>query len=331
MPRCGAYVINCDIPIRTDSYRGCGYDCAYCNEHIRGRSSAEVFAGEGIRALRAFIRGERDVTTIWCDWDIPLHWGILSEPFQPCEVGRRRSLRFLREFAESGYPVIISTKNPLMLQRGEYRGMLRHCNVVLQVSMTSPAYGEWERCPSFRDRFASLYGLSRLVRRLVVRAQPYTREVRDDVIRFLPGYAASGVHGIVIEGMKSQRKTVELTERYGASMVYPVAGLIADFFRIRQACHANGLVFYAAEDRLRYMGDSPTCCGCDGLEGFRENVANLNHSPIVFTERMSEKGTGAVFRNIRWDTVTSRRMADLSYREVVERYAGLRTIEGEGE
>ena len=29
--------------------------------------------------------------------------------------------------------------------------------------------------------------------------------------------------------------------------------------------------FYSGENRLRAMGDSMTCCGIDGLEGFKGN------------------------------------------------------------
>jgi len=74
MPKCGIHVINCDIPIRIDSYTGCSYACGYCSERIQGRGSKRAgLYHDGVRSLRRFIAGFRGNTTSWCDWGIPLH------------------------------------------------------------------------------------------------------------------------------------------------------------------------------------------------------------------------------------------------------------------
>lgn len=294
MPRCGIHVTNCDLPIRIDSYRGCAFQCGYCNEHIKGRSRGEPTIGEGRRALLNFIQGKRINTTNWCDWDIPLHFGVLSDPFQPCESQHQQSYKLLRVFAESGYPVVISTKSTMLL-KPKYLSILRHCNVALQVSMTSPKYDSEESCPSFRDRFCSLYRLSTVVKRLLVRVQPYKLENYLSVRRMLRAYSASGVHGIIIEGMKVGKNTSEFPERHGTSAVYDAVALSKHFEALRDAAHEVGLRFYSAENRLRSMGDSFNCCGTDGLKGFRANRSNLNYGDIVYRGRMKEDNTGGVF------------------------------------
>ena len=57
--------------------------------------------------------------------------------------------------------------------------------------------------------------------------------------------------------------------------------------------------FYSGENRLRPMGDSMTCCGIDGLEGFKGNDYNLcmlvNGKAPEPTALMKEIGTGTCF------------------------------------
>ncbi len=294
MPRCGIHVTHCDLPIRIDSYKGCDFSCAYCNEHIKGRSRGTPSIGEGRRALLNFIQGKRINTTRWCDWDIPIHWGVLSDPFQPCESQYQQSYKLLRVFAESGYPVVISTKSTMLLEP-KYISILSHCNAVLQVSMTSQSYDSQESCPSFRERFCSLYKLSTVVKRLLVRTQPFKLEDHTSVLKMMRAYAASGVHGIMIEGMKVAKNTPEFPSRHGTSAVYDAADLALYFESIRSVAHREGLKFYSAENRLRSMGDSPNCCGTDGLEGFIPNRTNLNYNEMEYTDRMKEENTGGVF------------------------------------
>lgn len=71
-------------------------------------------AGEGVKALRDWIAGKRTSETNWCDWPIPRHWGGMSDPFQPIERTERRSLGCLNVFAETGYPIVISTQGTLL-------------------------------------------------------------------------------------------------------------------------------------------------------------------------------------------------------------------------
>lgn len=329
MPHCGSQILNCDLPIRLDSYQGCSLACAYCIERHRYRRPIGVHPKETVRALESFIYfrsdgGHRTWDTNWCDWDIPLHWGGQSDPFQPCEKIHLRSLQFLKIFADSYYPVVLSTKSTMILEE-PYLSLIKHCNLMLQVSLVSPRYAKWERlAPSFRDRLKLLWKIRPYVKRLIVRVQPYTLGVLGDVIRFIPIYAAAGVHGLTIEGMKWYKKSAafpDLSEPYGGSMVYPLEDIDPHFMMIQDACHLHNLRFYCAENRMRTYGDHETCCGCDGLPGFRVNRANFNYHPIVYTDRMLERGSGMVFRTrARHDTKASRKFKRMSYKEGLESF-----------
>ena len=64
-----------------------------------------------------FISGARTKETNWCDWDIPLHWGGLSDPFQPCESKYRSSYKCLKIFADENYPFVVSTKGKIIADK----------------------------------------------------------------------------------------------------------------------------------------------------------------------------------------------------------------------
>ena len=113
MPRCGSQAILCDIPIRFDTYRGCAHGCRYCfTQHKINLSNMKPFESEG--TLKSFIGGFRERETRWCDWNIPLHWGGVSDRFQPMEAQIQNSFRALKVFAESKYPFVVSTKGKLI-------------------------------------------------------------------------------------------------------------------------------------------------------------------------------------------------------------------------
>lgn len=304
MPNCGSQIILCDLPVRFDTYYGCAHGCEYCFVR-RKRGIGQVKASEGEKALIAFIRGQRTSETKWCDWKIPLHWGGVSDPFQPIERKKRVSLLCLSVFAKTDYPFAFSTKATLIAEE-PYLSLLRRCNVVGQVSMVSPKYDVVEPgAPPFSERLAMLEKLAQACKRLIIRVSPYSVGLADEVTKWLPIYQSAGVYGISIEGMKRGTKRPGWV-KVGGDWCYPVAPLKRDFLQIREKCHELGLAFFAAENRLRKMGDSTCCCGVEGLEGFATNKANMNHigtdGEIEYTEQMRQTGTAFVFDAMAQET-----------------------------
>ena len=101
--------------MRVDSYRGCSHQCRECFSR-QTHDGAAIRPGESARALRTWLDGARTQETNWCDWNIPIHWGGLSDPFQPAERERRLSLACLELFAKYAYPVVVSTKATLLVK-----------------------------------------------------------------------------------------------------------------------------------------------------------------------------------------------------------------------
>jgi DNA repair photolyase len=276
MPDCGSQIILCDVPIRLDTYKGCAHGCKYCFTY-RKYDISKIKNNDSPSSLKDFINGKRNSTCFWCDWNIPLHWGGLSDPFQPIEKEKKRSLEMLKIFAETQYPTIVSTKGRLVVEP-EYLDLIKKCNMVVQISMVSPKYDKLEQnAPPFEERLSWLKTLSKNSKRLIVRCQPYMLEAREDVLNILPEYKKRGVHGIIFEGIKFFSKIHSDLIKLGADYAYPYKIIKSHFEQIKDEAHKHGLKIYAGENRLRPLGDSLSCCGYDGLEGFKGNTANLNH------------------------------------------------------
>ncbi len=312
---CGSQVILCNLPVRFDTYKGCSHGCRYCFAQKKQQIS-NITRGETVASLKSFIDGNRNDTTNWCDWKIPIHWGGMSDPFQPIEKKIRASYECLMLLAETQYPFVVSAKGRLVADP-EYLEVLAHCNAVVQVSMVCSKYDKLERgCPTYEERLVIVEKLAQRVKRVVVRIQPYMPEVYRDVMNNIPRLAKAGVYGAVVEGMKFF-KGKEGMVKVGGDYCYPLATLRRDFENIRAECHRNGLKFYSGENRLRAMGDDMCCCGIDGLDGFKGNDYNLcmllNGKKPDATEKMKEVGTGGCFKALNQSAGSTRKLQRMSF------------------
>lgn len=320
MPRCGSQVILCDLPIRFDTYTGCSHACKYCFV-TRKTDISNIGDGESPESIRKFIAGSRNAETEWCDWNIPLHWGGMSDPFQPVEKERRVSLECLKIFAETKYLFVVSTKGTPILASTEYLDVLKQCAAVVQVSLISPQFDKLEPgAPPFERRLSDISRISKAARRVIVRIQPYVREVKADILCNLRRYADAGIYGVTIEGIKYFKNRPGMV-KVAADYVYPVDVLRRDYEQIREECRHVGLHFFCAENRLRGMGESLCCCGIAGLDEFRPTTANLVHflheGCIKYTPHMRE-GKSMCFKAIAQDTLSTRVFSKASFSEVMD-------------
>ena len=313
---CGSQVVLCEYPIRLDTYRGCSHGCRYC--FAQDKTDISVVKPDNcVEALRRFVSGARTAQTNWCDWRIPLHWGGMSDPFQPAERGIGVSLRALEVFAETGYPFIVSTKGRLVAEE-PYLSLLGRCNAVVQVSMVCSSYDRMEPgAPTFEERLGMVGRLAGRVRRVVVRAQPYITSVRDEFIGNLGRIAEAGAWGVTLEGMKFKDAKPGLVKVRG-DYCYDDETLRMHYERIKRECGRVGLHFLCAENRLRGIGESTACCGCGGIEGFEGNAYNVVSNADgrrLPTERMRQAGTASCFKAVHQYAGSSRVLAGRSFAE----------------
>ena len=140
MPNCGSQGWLCDMPIRFDTYKVCTNGCKYCFVQRNGKYDiSKVQKGEGVKALMSWIQGKRTSETNWCDWNIPLHWGGVSDPFQPCEHHYKMSYNALRVFAETKYHFVVSTTGRNIAEPA-FLDLPRKCTCVVPISMACSSY-----------------------------------------------------------------------------------------------------------------------------------------------------------------------------------------------
>ena len=276
MIRCGSQCLTCDYPIHFDTYEGCSHGCKYC--FVKHKYSIDnIKPLDTVKGLKRFINGGRNYETKWCDWGIPLHWGANSDPFQSVEKVHGKSLECLRIFAETGYPVIISTKNPVMLTEEPYFSLIRESNAVIQISMACGKYDKLEPgAPPYEERLKAAEKLSGSVKRVIVRLRPYFPDCHEDILGEIPRYKEAGIYAVSVSGFYSLKKQAGRV-RYGNAYQFPNDFLYPRYMEIKEQCHRYGIDFLCSECGLDHIGDSLDCCGCGGLEGFKPNTFNTSH------------------------------------------------------
>lgn len=322
MPKCGSQITLCDIPIRYDTYQGCSHACTYCFV-LRKTDINKIQLGETAKSLEDFIKGKRTKETNWCDWNIPIHWGGLADPFQPAERIHKRSLEALKVFAKTKYPFVVSTK-ATMLAEEPYFSLLKECNCVVQFSACSPRYNKIEAgAATYEQRISAAEKIAKVCR-VNIRIQPYVPSIFSDVIKAIPQYAKAGIHGVILEAMKYTKSNIDGLVSIGTDMCYPVSVLLPQYEAIKRTCHKYGLKFYCGENRLRALSDELCCCGIEGL-GWKENKANLNHflfdrDNFVYTEKMKEVGTATAWLALEQNSLAHKENSLSSYAEKMEEY-----------
>lgn len=319
MPRCGSQVFLCDVPIRFDTYEGCTHGCKYCFATKKQGGDdfyRNIRKGESLDQLKSFVEGKRNEEVSWCDWNIPLHFGGMSDPLQPIEKQKGYTYECLQYLAETQYPFILSTKGKLLGDK-KYIDILNKCNCVIQVSAVSSLFDEIEKgCPTFEERLTIIEKISPYVKRVIIRVQPYVTEVKDDILKNINRYKEAGVYGLIIEAMKYTRKKKGLV-KVGGDWTYPLDIIKNDILNIKRECHKNGLKLYSGENRTRTLGDSLCCCGIEKLPGFKGNSFNLNHllngDNVIPTENMKKVGTANVFKALEQKTANGRRLKKESF------------------
>lgn len=319
---CGSQIAICDMPIHFDNYVGCSHACEYCFvKRFKDIKKIKPVKGS-YNSLKSFTEGNRNIYTKWCDWDIPIHWGGMSDPFQPIEKNNKQNIdstyNILKLLSETKYPAVISTKGKLCIEK-EYLDLLKQCNVVMQISCISKYYDNVEKgAPTYKERLNMIEVLSNNVQRVIVRCQPYLPNVKNDVLKHsLNDFKNAGAYGVIFEGMKYTKTPLNCKyelERVGGDICYNKNLLRDHFILLRDKAHELGLKFFVGENRLRNMGDSLCCCGCSDL--FKVNEFNCNHllngDKVEPTESMNKPGTGVVFHSLDQSAGTYERQKRLT-------------------
>ena len=333
-PNTSFVAVNCPFPVQFDVYWGCSHKCKYCFANKRGgfnSGESRVESDDGImrygtaRQLADWIKGKRSKSEAWCDWNIPIKFGTNSDPFQPCELKERATLKCLKVLAKTGYPFILISKGATIAARPEYLAVLKDCNVLFHLSLCCARHDALEKgAPTYEERLSALHKLSTVCKRTVARWQPYFYEFHKDAMREIPRVKDAGAYGILVQGAYLQKPLGLCNEKQGAKFFYPDKYVRRWTQDIKRECHKNGLVFLTSD--MYAESDEIPCCGVMDLPDFEPSRCNSLYrilAPEKYKPTCGQcaKGSALGILNFARRKKSYKQICKMSFREVVEDYA----------
>jgi DNA repair photolyase len=305
----------CGLPLRLDTYRGCGFQCSYCFARNRGGNSP----GETIRPAnfkqidtileRALNQNGKGVIAEFLRRRTPIHFGGMSDPFQPAELKHRVTASALRSLGRYHYPTVLSTRGSMMVH-SPYLQLLKTLGpVVIQFSFSSTrdstaAQIEPNSTPP-STLLRAMEALSKHAIAVTCRWQPYIPGVSEAPVEFVERVAATGCRHVALEYLKLPlerdkrlwREFAAATgrdffeeyrlmgaRRDGREMILSPLHKLAVVLEVRRQVRKNHMSFGAADNEFQYLSDTSCCCsGVDQFPGFE----NWFRHQIGFAVRQS--------------------------------------------
>lgn len=297
----------CGIPFRLDSYSGCTHNCLYCFARANSQFNISVtMHGNQDRIIPADpryfksklalaernIESRNDINIEWLRHHVPIHFGGMSDPFQPCEQRYNVSQQYMSYISLYRYPCVISTKGTPMLTQPKYLKLLKEGLYAVQTSLITcddELIKQLEPgAPTATARLEALESLSAAGIWTAIRIQPMIPDtpIESGLESLIRRAAKAGVRHIVVEGYKvssnSDRTALMWklfpsaikTFKYSDSNRQSHEKLIPSWRKwryvkaARTLAHEYGMSFGAADNDLRDQGDAICCCGCDLIPGF---------------------------------------------------------------
>jgi DNA repair photolyase len=293
----------CGLPLRLDSYAGCAFRCTYCFARYRGGNTY----GDSVRpanpqriaqifhhAFRQSAKHKSGLLTQFLRRRVPIHFGGMSDPFQPAETLHRVTESILRILARHHYPTVISTKGSLVASP-RYLQLLKEIGaVVVQFSFSSSVDNIANVVePVSASPTSLLRTMEALVKNginVTCRWQPLIPGISESPAEFVPRIAATGCCHIAVEHLKipvERRHPLwerlvsavgrDLSAEYrkvgalrdGREFILPASEKLPTILQVALEVRKHGMTFGAADNEFQYLSDTSCCCsGVDQFRGF---------------------------------------------------------------
>jgi DNA repair photolyase len=292
----------CGLPLRMDSYAGCAFQCTYCFARYRAGYSYEdnIRPADPVKISRLFQNalegGAKNFGVIsqFIRRRVPVHFGGMSDPFQPAETRFRVTEAILRTMVRHHYPTVISTKGSLVCE-DRYVRLLREIGpVVVQFSFSTLRDDISKRVEPFSIRpsllLRTMETLSKAGIHVTCRWQPYIPGTSEPPSDFVPRVASTGCRHLALEHLKvpMERNHAlwgalvagagnDLHQVYvgrgarltGREYVLPVQEKFSTVLETRGYVRKHRMTFGAADNEFQYLSDTECCCsGVDQFPGF---------------------------------------------------------------
>jgi DNA repair photolyase len=307
----------CGLPLRLDSYAGCALSCTYCFARLRGGNADtnKIRFANPTTVISKFKNAidKPDLTTGVVAELIrnrtPVHFGGMSDPFQPIEAKERITYKILQFLGSLQYPTVISTKSTLPATN-EYLSVLReNKNLIIQFSFstTNDELSSIVEPTSYRptEILKAMNTLTKNGINTTVRWQPFIPTISETPNEFVTRVANVGAKHIGFEHLKlplernnplwmklSSKLHFDVREYYkshgatieGREWVLPPEYKIGRALEVKSEAAMHGLTFGSADNEIQYLSDNYCCCsGVDRFKGFE----NWNKFQIAYAIKKS--------------------------------------------
>lgn len=303
----------CGLPLRLDTYAGCALSCTYCFARLRGGNSNtnKIRFANPIQIINRFKNSnERPGATTGLVSELirsrqPIHFGGMSDPFQPIEQRMQITKQVLEYLCLIKYPLVISTRSPIISQNAYLEILNTNPNVVVQFSFSTLS----DKIAKVTEPFA--YSPSELLKAIeklstkniitTVRWQPYIPGVSEQPKEFVKQISSVGIRHIAIEHLKlplekhnplwkrlATKLNFDILQFYktngayrdGRELILPTGFKIRALMELKSALSGSNITVGAADNDLQHLSDSDCCCsGVDQFPGFENwNKYQIGHA-----------------------------------------------------
>ena len=225
---------------------------------------------------------------------VPVHFGGMSDPFQPAELRHEVTASFLETLAKYRYPTVLSTRGALVSSAPYIAVLQRVRNVVVQFSICSTRdevakkFEPWANSPS--ELLRAMETLSKNGVFVTCRWQPYIPGMSETAEEFVSRIASAGGRHVALEHLKvpvernhplwfqlNHAAGLDFHAVYqrlnalhdGREYVLPPAVKLPVVMETAREVRARGMTFGAADNEFQYLSDTDCCCsGVDQFPGF---------------------------------------------------------------
>ncbi len=303
----------CGLPFRLDTYAGCSFNCTYCFARLRGGyiHSKKLRAASSTKIITKFenaINKPKITTGLVPEFirkRMPVHFGGMSDPFQPAEIELKTSLKVLKYLCSINYPIIISTRS-LILSSEPYLGILKsNPNILVQYSFSTTENQKARIVEPFANKPSDLMNsieiLSREGIKTSIRWQPFIPGLSEEPSTFIKRISGIGVKHIGFEHLKlpvennnplwrrlNENLGFNIKEYYknvgskydGRELVLNSEVKLDTIINIKSILKNYNITFGAADNEHQYLSDTYCCCsGADQFTEFQEwNKFQIAHA-----------------------------------------------------
>ena len=225
---------------------------------------------------------------------MPIHFGGMSDPFQPKEATCGVTKATLHVLAEYEYPTVISTRGELATQPPYLELLRRMKSIVVQFSMSTSRDSIARLVEPRSSPPSKLLNCMEVLSKhgipVTCRWQPYIPGQSECAAEFASRISGTGCVHIGFEHLKvplernsgQWKELIRLTGtdpyreyktanavRDGREFVLPAARKLATIIQTATEVHRRGMTFGAADNEFQYLSDTNCCCsGVDQFPGF---------------------------------------------------------------